>query len=72
MADNSKSKLEYCQVYNGYIDRCGRPNSRQWANATAPMAIPRYALADLLAGMTPEAMHEAFDWGPDRGCEQGD
>lgn len=29
----------------------------------------RYALADLLQGMTPEAMREAFDWGPDRGRE---
>ncbi len=26
-------------------------------------------LEDLLAGMTPEAMHEAFDWGEDRGRE---
>jgi antitoxin MazE len=32
-------------------------------------ARPRYLLADLLAGMTPEAMHEAFDWGPDVGRE---
>jgi antitoxin MazE len=32
-------------------------------------ARPHYALADLLIGMTPEAMHEAFDWGPDRGRE---
>jgi antitoxin MazE len=29
----------------------------------------RYVLADLLKGMTPEAMREAFDWGPDRGRE---
>ena len=29
----------------------------------------RYVLADLLTGMTPEAMREAFDWGPDRGRE---
>jgi antitoxin MazE len=29
----------------------------------------RYILADLLRGMTPEAMHDAFDWGPDRGRE---
>jgi antitoxin MazE len=35
-------------------------------------AEPRYALAELLAGMTPEAMHEAFDWGPDLGREQID
>jgi antitoxin MazE len=32
-------------------------------------AKPRYVLADLLQGMTPEAMHEAFDWGPDVGRE---
>jgi antitoxin MazE len=30
---------------------------------------PRYNLADLLVGMTPEAMREAFDWGPDVGSE---
>lgn len=30
---------------------------------------PRYRLADLLVGMTPDAMHEAFDWGPDVGRE---
>jgi antitoxin MazE len=29
----------------------------------------RYWLADLLVGMTPSAMHEAFDWGPDVGRE---
>jgi antitoxin MazE len=32
-------------------------------------ARPRYVLADLLKGMTPKAMREAFDWGPDRGRE---
>ena len=32
-------------------------------------ARPRYVLAELLEGMTPEAMHDAFDWGPDRGRE---
>jgi antitoxin MazE len=30
---------------------------------------PRYRLADLLVGMTPDAMREAFDWGPDIGRE---
>ncbi|HSK38772.1 MAG TPA: AbrB/MazE/SpoVT family DNA-binding domain-containing protein [Arenibaculum sp.] len=30
---------------------------------------PRYSLHELLAGMTPEAMREAFDWGPERGRE---
>ncbi|HEV8680406.1 MAG TPA: AbrB/MazE/SpoVT family DNA-binding domain-containing protein [Stellaceae bacterium] len=29
----------------------------------------RYVLADLLKGVTPQAMREAFDWGPDRGRE---
>ena len=29
----------------------------------------RYALRDLLQGVTPEAMREAFDWGPDKGRE---
>jgi antitoxin MazE len=32
-------------------------------------ARPRYQLAELLQGMTPEAMREAFDWGADRGRE---
>jgi antitoxin MazE len=32
-------------------------------------ARPRYVLSDLLKGMTPDAMREAFDWGPDRGRE---
>jgi antitoxin MazE len=32
-------------------------------------ARPRYVLSQLLEGMTPEAMREAFDWGPDRGRE---
>jgi antitoxin MazE len=30
---------------------------------------PRYRLADLLVRMTPDAMREAFDWGPDIGRE---
>lgn len=29
----------------------------------------RYTLDELLEGVTPEAMREAFDWGPDRGRE---
>jgi antitoxin MazE len=29
----------------------------------------RYQLAELLAGMSPDAMREAFDWGPDKGRE---
>jgi antitoxin MazE len=29
----------------------------------------RYRLAELLVGMTPKAMHEAFEWGPDIGRE---
>jgi antitoxin MazE len=32
-------------------------------------ARQRYVLADLLEGVTPEAMREAFDWGPDQGRE---
>ena len=28
-----------------------------------------WRIEDLLVGMTPEAMHEAFDWGDDRGRE---
>ena len=28
-----------------------------------------YVLADLLKHVTPEAMREAFDWGPDKGRE---
>jgi len=30
---------------------------------------PRYALGELLVGMTPEALRGAFDWGPDAGRE---
>lgn len=33
---------------------------------------PRYRLEELLVGMTPEAMHEAFDWGLDLGREAVD
>lgn len=33
---------------------------------------PVYTLDELLAGLTPEAMHEAFDWGDDRGREAVD
>ena len=36
------------------------------------LARPRYTLDELLRDMTPEAMHEAFDWGPDRGREAVD
>jgi len=32
-------------------------------------ARPRYRLAELLQGMTSEAMREAFDWGADQGRE---
>jgi antitoxin MazE len=32
-------------------------------------AAARYTLDELLEGMTPEAMREAFDWGDDRGRE---
>jgi antitoxin MazE len=32
-------------------------------------ARSRYVLAELLEGVTPEAMREAFDWGPDQGRE---
>lgn len=28
-----------------------------------------YELEDILANLTPEAAHEAFDWGPDLGRE---
>ena len=32
-------------------------------------ASPRYRLEDLIANMTPQAMHDAFDWGDDVGGE---
>jgi antitoxin MazE len=35
-------------------------------------SAPRYRLEDMLEGMTPEAMREAFDWGPDVGREAVD
>lgn len=34
----------------------------------SPM-VPRYRLADLLHGITPEAMRDAFQWGGDVGRE---
>lgn len=33
------------------------------------VARPIYELNELLEGMTPEAMGDAFDWGEDRGRE---
>lgn len=36
---------------------------------SANTAQQRYKLRDLLRGMTPKAMHEAYDWGPERGRE---
>jgi antitoxin MazE len=33
---------------------------------------PRYSLKELLVGMTPKAMHKAFEWGPDVGRESID
>jgi antitoxin MazE len=33
------------------------------------VARPVYTLDELLVGTTPEAMHEAFDWGDDVGRE---
>jgi antitoxin MazE len=38
-------------------------------NSIKRTARPRYVLAELLKGMTPQAMREAFDWGPDKGRE---
>jgi antitoxin MazE len=32
----------------------------------------RRTIEDLVVGMTPKAMHEAFDWGPDVGREEVD
>ena len=36
------------------------------------LARPVYTLTELLVGTTPEAMHEAFDWGDDRGRERAE
>jgi antitoxin MazE len=33
-------------------------------------ACPRYVLAELLAGIRPEDMRDAFDWGGDLGREE--
>ena len=30
---------------------------------------PIYALNELLVGLTPQALHQAFEWGPDQGRE---
>jgi antitoxin MazE len=32
-------------------------------------APPRYTLREVLKGVTPQAMREALDWGPDKGRE---
>jgi antitoxin MazE len=34
------------------------------------VARPTFTLEELLVGMTPEAMHDSFDWGCDRGREK--
>jgi antitoxin MazE len=39
------------------------------AEGVITAARRRYVLADLLKGVTPQAMREAFDWGPDKGRE---
>ena len=31
---------------------------------------PVYTLDELLEGITPDSMHDAFDWGEDRGRER--
>lgn len=36
---------------------------------TKTSARRRFKLEELLIGMTPEAMRDAFDWGPDIGRE---
>lgn len=36
------------------------------------VARPLYTLEELLVGMTPEAMRDAFDWGEDVGRERID
>jgi antitoxin MazE len=46
-----------------------RAGLREGARVDIAPARPRYVLAELLKGMTPEAMREAFDWGPDEGRE---
>ena len=56
-------------------DRVGlRPGSRVEVETEGDRVIisparSRYRLSDLLQGITPEAMRDAFDWGPDRGRE---
>ena len=35
----------------------------------APVEEPHYTLEELLAGITPENLHEATDWGPPVGKE---
>ncbi len=39
------------------------------AQVVITLARPHYHLADLLAGMSPDALREAFDWGGDVGRE---
>ncbi len=37
---------------------------------TIRIGRPVFSLDELLRDMTPEAMHQAFDWGPDQGRER--
>jgi len=44
------------------------PTARSRRSRDAP-AARRYSLSQLLVGVTPQAMRDAFDWGPDQGRE---
>lgn len=44
-------------------------NKRLLLRVRSRVRVPSTNLRDLLKGMTPKAMHEAYDWGPERGRE---
>jgi len=52
---------------DGVVGNSGKPSEER--TDTHSFARGRYKLEDLLAGMSPQAMREAFDWGADVGRE---
>ena len=47
----------------------GRADPKADGDRSTPPVQPRYTLREVLKGVTPQAMREAFDWGPDKGRE---
>jgi hypothetical protein len=54
---------------NPAVDNSGKLHPSEERTDHHSFARGRYKLEDLLAGMSPQAMREAFDWGADIGRE---